>query len=146
MSTVLLAHPPTRCVFALAAGQVGVRVPSSEPGFFSIAEVQRVSIPYRQVQHRQVLSVLFRPPADAGIEVVIQVATAAASGDGEAAAADTTVSAAAGALVGPLARLNDPLIRECRSGCCQCTAHDVGCFSSAAAFNAHNQPRHNAQV
>lgn len=66
--------------------QVGVRIPSSEPGFFSIAEVQRLTIPYTQVPHSQVLSVLFRPPADAGIDVVIAVdlaaRAAAAGGDG----------------------------------------------------------------
>jgi hypothetical protein len=93
--------------------QVGVRVPSSEPGFFSIAEVQRLTIPYRQIQHRQVLSVKFRPPADAAIEVILKVPTAAPGGavaeeEAEGSRGAAEPSAAAGVLSGTLARLNDP--------------------------------------
>eukprot|EP00878_Enallax_costatus_P013927 GHUV01014564.1.p1 GENE.GHUV01014564.1~~GHUV01014564.1.p1 ORF type:complete len:640 (+),score=119.21 GHUV01014564.1:1050-2969(+) len=88
---------------SIGSWQVGVRIPSSDPGFFSIAEVQQVTIPYTPVPHSQTLSVLFRPPADAGLDVVITV-------DPNAAAAATAVGAAAPGLNGVLAVLNSPRI------------------------------------
>ncbi|WIA40252.1 hypothetical protein OEZ86_013629 [Tetradesmus obliquus] len=109
-------------LIGIGSWQVGVRVPSSDPSFFSIAEVQRLTIPYRQLQHRQLLSVLFRPPADACIEVILKVATAGTADTGSdaqgatggaagaLAAAAGPSAAAAGALTGVLARLNDPRI------------------------------------
>lgn len=90
------------------AAQLGVRVPSSAPGFFSIREVQRITLAYTPRAHAQLLRVMYRRSADAGTDVVLRVApsvtAAAAAVDGSDAVP------AAGGPAGPLAVLNDPRI------------------------------------
>eukprot|EP00775_Hariotina_reticulata_P007195 gene7195-7409_t len=63
---------------SLGSWQVGLRVPSTVPGFFSIRDVQRVTLPYVARPHSQLVKVLFRQAAEAGTEVTISLAAGAA--------------------------------------------------------------------
>jgi hypothetical protein len=83
-------------------------VPSTVPGFFSIREVQKVTIPYTARSHSQLVKVLFRQAADAGTEVTISLAAEGAEA-GLGAASAGVGSVAGGSGGGDLSRLTSRL-------------------------------------
>lgn len=108
----LLSTTAESCCVLLCI-QIGLRVPSTVPGFFSIREVQKVTIPYTARSHSQLVKVLFRQAADAGTEVIVSLAAdGAEAGLGAASAGIGSVAGGSGggALSRLTSRLSDPRI------------------------------------